>query len=820
MFISLNWIQQYLSTIDQVDAPEVAQKLTNSLAEVEELKLVGFHAKNIITGEILRIERHPKLDKLNICTVNIGSNKNIQIVTGAKNTKIGDKIVVCLPGGKLHDPNDINKFINIEAKDFKGIISEGVFCSLRELGISDKHDDIIHLHSNTINGTNIEEYIKDTILEIENKSLTHRSDCFSHLGISREVACLFNLQITENTLSNPSISNNSLEFEVKIKEPELCPRFTAVSISNVKIQPSPFWIQARLSKININPINNVIDITNYVASDIGQPMHAFDYDLIKGKQITLRKAKDGETITTLDGVKRKLTKDMLILSDKKGPIAIAGIMGGERTAISDKTKNIILVAENLNMYSIRKTSRILGLRSEASVRFEKGLPVNRLDEKLKFAIDMILDLSEGELASNIIDIYPNPQKPTIINFNLNNVSKILGIDISKEEIINILKSLEIKVSGDERIEENILLTTDQSNVITLEIPDFRQDLKIQEDIVEEIARIYGYQKLMPTLPTKTLKPPEKNTIFENKRLIKSLLSAYGLYEIYSYSMIGEKLAKKADYEAQKHCIAIKNPLSPELEYIRNNLSLSLLEKVELNTRQYFDNFSIFEISKVAYSNRDKKTNLPEQPHHLGIAYFSKENLSYKYLKGILEQLIEDLNLNKIHIKRRENKHKMPNIPIKAFHPGQTATIYYDEEIIGILGSTHPLINENFNINGNLALLEINLEKILKDINTDNIIYKTLSQYPPIFRDLSFWVDIHLEVGKLLEKIKKSNIKYLNEVKIQEIYKDPKNKDQKSVTLSFTFQSNDKTLVNKDIEDSMNQLILLLEKEFQAKIRMK
>ncbi len=817
MLISINWIQQYLNTIDQVDATEVANKLTNSLAEVEQIIPVGQFASNIVIGEIEDIKPHPSLKKLQVCKVKI-KDKSLTIATTAKNIFKQAKVVVCLPNGTIHNPDNLNEQIKIEPRNFKGITSEGMFCSFKELGLSTEHNEVIILPKNEVVGQSLDEYIKDQILEIENKSLTHRPDCFSHLGIAREIAALLNLEIQLNTLNINISSDKQLPLTIDIKEKNLCPRFSAIVLSDVSLAPSPFWIQARLVKAGINPINNIIDITNYIALDIGQPMHAFDYDKIKGNKITLRKAKKNEAITTLDEKKYKLNTQMLILADKKGPIAIAGIMGGQRTSINKDTKNIILIAENLDMYSIRRTSRLLGLRTQASIRFEKGLSPTTTTTAIKDGSDILLDISTGEYASEIIDIINSNEalKEKTLEFNLNYVSKILGIEITKEEIINILESLQIRVIGDELIQENNINKIDQANIVTLKVPDYRQDLHIPEDIVEEIARIYGYNKLMPTLPIRDLRPTKINQKFKLIRHIKKLLSSYGLYEIYSYPMIGTNLAQKAGFDISQNCIKIKNPLSPDLEYVRNNLTPSLLEKLELNFKNKFNEIKLFELTKVSYKEFDKDNKLPIQPHHLAFGINSTQN-TFKLTKGILEQLFDDLNIQNYKIERFKNQ-KIANFSINSFHPMQSAIIKIENRNIGIIGNIHPMIIRNFNLQNTTTIAEINIDNIISKIDIENIHYKHYSIYPSISRDLSFWINKDIEVGEILNEFKHKKVKYLTNFEIKDIYFDKKDTKRKSITITISFQSLNKTLTNNDIKVSLGLIQETIERKFNAKLR--
>lgn len=843
MLISLNWLQQYLPTIDQVDAEEVAERLSHSLAEVEQIIELGKNVSNIVIGEITEVEPHPKSEDIQICKVKIGVDDIKQIVHGGgKKVKVGDKVPVCLPGGSVINPviekgqekiplNQRKGFTVIE-KEINGVNSQGMICSLRELGLVDEHKEVMILHPNSKTGEKLDPVLKDKILEIENKSLTHRPDCFSHLGIAREIAALYNLKIERKAdLSKTFLESSTLELKVEQKAQEKCPRFTAIAIKDVEIGPAPFWMQAALAQTGVRPVNNLVDISNYLMLDIGQPTHIFDYDKLEGHKIVIRHAKDKEEVITIDGKKRTLTKDMAVLADSKKVIGLPGIMGSKDSEVSSDTKNIALVVENWEMYALRRTSRDLGLRTEASTRFEKGLDPTNLTDILRIEADMITDLSNSEIASEIIDIYPEPEKPVTFEFDLNSVFKILGIELTKEEIISILESLGINVLGDEKIEENVLARADDTNKINLEIPSFRRDLKIKEDIIEEIARIHGYQTLPPTIPSKPLTPIITNPLRYRIRKIKDLLSKYGIDEIYSYSMIGEELAGKTDLEV-KDLIKIKNPLSPELGYIRNSLITSLIDKVELNVKNRFDDFAIYEISRVAYKNKKNK-DLPAQPYHLAIAVYSRTNPVYEILKGYLDALIEDLQIPDIQINPEKKGmlglntslviHTAEDIHLpKAWHPAQSGDIELNSKKnktkIGIIGNAHPKIYRNFKFEGHLSLLEIQLDQlfdlIVKEVNK----YAPVSNQPAVYRDLSFWIKKDLHIGQILTDLQNMSITNLEKVNLTDIYKDKKHDNRTSITLNIVLRAKDKTLGTSEAEDSIKLIIEHFEKNYSAQLR--
>ncbi len=816
MLISLNWIQQYLPTIDQIDAIGVAEKLSNSLAEVEKVYKVGEGVSNVVTGEIQSIEKHPRAEKLLVCQVKVDDSSIRQIVCGAHNIKEGDKVPVCLPGGAILDPEGNlgeQKSYQIIEKELRGVNSQGMLCSPKELGIYDEHKGIMILNPHSPIGKNLTVDIKDTVLEIENKSLTHRPDCFSHLGIAREIAAIDNLEFHPEEKAAVLTKTGHLDFSTAYKVNEaLCKRFTAVAIQNIEVSPSPFWLQAKLAIVGIRPVNTIVDISNYIMMDIGQPTHTFDYDKINGHKIIIRTARNNEELTTIDGQKRKLKKENIVLADSKGVIAIPAIMGGISTEIDKSTKNILLVAENWDMFSVRRTSRELGLRTEASTRFEKGMDTSSVDHSLRVAANLILDIAGGEIASDVTDIYPKPSQDVELLFDLNSVPKILGIDLTKERIVDILENLHIKVLGDEKIEENILNVVDQSNKIKLLIPSYRRDLKIKEDILEEIARIYGYYKFTPTVPTRDLTPVKSNPDQLKLKDLKLTLSKYGANEIYTYSMIGENLAKRAQLDLTTN-IKIKNPLNPELSHVRNSLTASIIDKIKFNLSNQKDAFALFEISKVAYKDKKNKEGLPVQPYHLVIGYYNFAGPTYSIIKGYLDALIKKYQLGRATRVESTKKDNFKHIS-GSYHPAQSGNIIYKDQVIGVIGNIHPKVKDNFNIAGEVSLLEIQLDPILEDISLDPD-YHPISSFPAVYRDLSFWVEERTEIGKILDTIKKSKIDFIESIDLMDIYH---NKHKRGVTFNLTLRAPNQTLKEYQINETLAKVINILSKEFKAEHR--
>ncbi|MCA9383815.1 phenylalanine--tRNA ligase subunit beta, partial [Candidatus Dojkabacteria bacterium] len=445
MYISFKWLEKYLPNLNQFTNEDIAQGLTNALAEVEEFFEVRGELVNIYAGEVTKVEQHPKSDKLSVCEVNLG-NKTNTIICGAPNVKEGIKVAVCLPGGKVFNPKEPGEVLEIAEREVAGVLSKGMICSPKELGISDEHTGIMVLEDDINIGTDIRELLIDIIFEIENKSISHRSDCFSHIGIAKELAAILETDFVQPHLDEGPLGSNpelELNLDIKVSE-EFCRRFTAIIIKDLVVKPSPLWIQARLSAVGVRPINNIVDVTNFIMLDKGQPLHAYDYDKLEDHTLIVRKAKEKEKVKTLDDQEHTLTNEMVVVADKNGVEDIAGIMGGHGSQITNDTTTIVLEAANWNMFNIRKTSRTLHIRTEASTRFEKGLDPNFTEIGLVSATKLLIDLTDAEIASDVIDVYPTPREEKQVKLDTNLVQRFLGIDLTKQETIALLERLHIE----------------------------------------------------------------------------------------------------------------------------------------------------------------------------------------------------------------------------------------------------------------------------------------------------------------------------------------------------------------------------------------
>ena len=812
MLISLKWLKQYLPELVK-EPKEIAERLSESLAEVESIRNLGEGLENIVVGEVKKVEKHPKKEKLSVCIVNDGTTTR-KIVCGAPNVVEGAFVAVCKPGGSVYNPGDklgLQGVMKIEERELAGVKSQGMICSMKELGLSDEHDGIWILPTNSIIGSNVVELITDTIFEIENKSLTHRPDCFSHEGIARELSAIFKTTFTKVDAKTPLIPTQLVDLKVEVKDTELCPRFSAIVVTNVKIQPSPIWLQLRLLSVGVRPISNIVDVTNFFMMDMGQPMHAFDYDKVGKKKLIVRHAEEGEKLKTLDGLERKLSKDMLVVADPNRALSIAGIMGGESSEISEKTKTVVLEAANWEMFNNRRTSRTLGIRTEAGTRFEKGQDPNNTQEALERAVRLISEIAGGEIASEFVDIYEKKYESKKMIFDMNSVKRVLGIDMTKEEIVTILEHLQIEVTGDEKLPKQ-LVSHSEGNKVDLHIPTFRKDLNITEDIVEEVGRIYGYEKIPATLPARTIAAVAQNPLRNFIKSVKGLMATHGFDEIYTYSFVGEEEYKLAGTDT-KDLIKISNPLAPELGFVRNSMIPTHISKLALNLKN-FDVVKFFEISRVSQKEKGKD-GLPLQPFVLAgvVSTKTKRGDLYHHLKALIEELIRKFNIKDVKYTN------LKNTPTKSgyFHPVRSAKVTAGEKVLGIIGELHPAISSTYEFLGSTAIFEFDIET-LQSVSVAQNEYKPVSTMQRVERDISFWVEERVEVGEIVEIALAGKNPLVSDVFVKDIFTDKKKVGEKSITLTIKVQPEEKSLLDEEVSKIVDQIFKLITKKFKVKAR--
>lgn len=805
MKASIEWLSEY-SDID-VDATKLGDILTMTGSKVEEVKQTGNDIKNVVVGKILEIKKHPDADKLVITQVDVGTEK-IQIVTGAKNIKENDIVPIAKDGAEL--PNGVN----IKTGSLRGVESCGMMCSIGELNL-DIHDypeqieDGIMILDKKYEkdlGKDIVEVLdlKEEIIEFE--ITPNRPDCLSIEGLGRETAVSLNKEFKNprKNLDELNIPNKEgIEgLKVDITAPDLCYRYIARIVKNVKIEQSPEWLKKRLKACGVRSVNNIVDITNYVMLEMGQPMHAFDINSIKGKHITVRRAKNGEKITTLDEQERILDENDLVIADSEKPVAIAGVMGGLNSEIEEDTKTVVFESAMFYGGNIRKTAKKLGLRTESSSRFEKGLSSENVLRAINRAVELVELLGTGEVVEGKIDVYPTKQKINKIKLDVERINNLLGTNLSKKEIIDILEKLEIKIENDMAI-----------------APYFRMDLEFLADLAEEVARIYGYDKLETKLvrAETTLGIKNKEQKIEDK--IQDVLITNGLSEIYTYGFLSEKDLEKSKIKEEviENSIKIINPLGDEFKLMRPTTIPSMMQILALNNNKKNQNVKLFDISRNYKNTNNQVENgeVPLQENILTIGMYGEDSDFYT-LKGLVENILEVANVNRYDIKKETEN--------QSYHPGRCATLKVGNDIIATFGEVHPEVLTNYDINKRVYLAEINITKIVK-YSKSNKKYQEVPKFPAVERDIAVIVDEQVQVGDIEQTITKKakkllkGKKSLENLKLFDIYRDEKiGENKKSVAYSLIFRDTTKSLSDEEINPVMEEITVELQKQFNAELR--
>ncbi|MDD6223897.1 MAG: phenylalanine--tRNA ligase subunit beta [bacterium] len=785
MKLSRNFVSDYVE-ID-VDIKTLAEDMTNIGNEYDKCgKLIS--ATNLIIGEVIECVDHPNSDHLHICKINVG-NEILQIVCGASNVRTGLKVIVALDGAKLPG-GTIKKGI------IRGQESNGMLCSMQELGLEHKYltendvNGIYELPEDATVGTNPIEYLKldDEVIDFELTS--NRGDLLSILGMAYEIGALYDKKVKEIDLSyNETEENIKDSFSIDIQTPK-CPLFLTKKVKDVVIKESPTFIKNRLIASGIRPINNVVDISNYVMLETGQPLHYYDSNSL-GEKLIVRLAKEGEELITLDGQKRRLSSQDIVIANKEGIVGLAGVMGGLTTEIEANTKEIIIEAAIFDATSIRKTSKKV-LRSEASSRFEKGLDPKRTYMAIDRSCHLLEKYADATIVSGLIEHNESNMMDKKITITIEKIHQVLGINIPKEEMIAILKRLGFTVE----IIENQLIVT---------VPSRRIDISIPEDLIEEVGRIYGIDKIEGKLMMLSVKPGSMN---KNNRIIRNKLASLGLHETLSYALTSEKEVKEFTND-EFEVVKVLDPMSEDRNTLRYSLLPSLMSIYNYNKARGQKDICIYEVGKGFF----KKDNTYYEENKLAILMSGKYNLGlhdskvdFYILKGIMEELLDSLGYHKRY---RLEKSKMP----KELHPGQSASINLNNNQIGIIGKVHPRVTKD-----DIYVLEINLEKLLSN-RVKAMQYKEISKYPTVVKDLAFSVSKDCMAESIMETIKKSGGKLLTNISIFDVYEGENvGENEKSIAFSLTFQDQNRTLTEEEVMISFNKIIEEVEKKLNAKLR--
>lgn len=809
MHLSYKWLKEYIDF--DLSPQELADTLTGSGLEVEGIRALGQEVQGTVVAFVEASGQHPDADKLSLCKLTDGQ-ESYQVVCGAANVAAGQKVILAKPGALL--PGNFK----IKTSKLRGVESQGMICSAKELGIApelllpEQKEGILVLAEDAPLGVDGAQYLHmdDYILEID---LTpDRGDCLSIINIARQLAAVLDKKVKEPEIVCKNIIENSdKKIDIRIEDKDACPRYVGKIVEGVTIAPSPLWMQARLRSAGMRPINNVVDVTNYVLLEMGQPLHAFDYDMLSGKEIIVRKAQDGEKIVTLDSQERKLDKEMLLICDGQRPVAIAGVMGAENSEVTRETKDVMIESAYFDPQSVRKTATKLGLRSEASIRFEKGINYDQTKKAAQRAAQLLEEIAGGKVQKTELDLYPNPIKNAQVELVFDRVNKLLGTDLSHETMLDILERLNLE-----------LLSKDEKKAL-FKIPAYRHDLLIEEDLIEEIACIYGLENIPTTLPYGDTNPGGRNQRQKTIKKIKEVLASCGANEVINYSFINRSHLDKIllpENDVRRKTIDLLNPLSEEQAIMRTTLVPGMLENVLRNYNRRSEDLLIFEQGKVFYKNGfPEKSSLPEEPNRLALLgrghaandwKNKKEEIDFYYMKGILQRLFASLRIKDIEY--------LPVSEAPEYHPGRTARITAAGDFIAFLGEVNPKVADNYDIPGRTFIAEIDLDKLLEHASED-FDFKYLPKYPGINRDLAILVDDQIRAGQLIDSIEKNGGKLLVNTEIFDLYQGgqiPSGK--KSIAFSLRFQADDKTLTDADVGLLMDKIKNGLESEFAAKLR--
>ncbi len=801
MKASIEWLKDF-SDIN-VSGKELGDILTMTGSKLETIEERGKDIKNVVIGKILEIEKHPNADKLIVTKVDVG-NEILQIVTGANNVKVGDIVPIAKDGSSL--PNGVN----IKKGELRGVESNGMMCACSELNIPvDRYPNQIE-HGIMIlpqeMASNLGEDIvkvlglEEEILDFEITS--NRPDCLSIEGLGRETAISLNTEFKNprQNLEKMKVENKT-EIEgikVDITAPDLCYRYVARVVKDVKVGESPAWLKRRLEACGIRSINNIVDITNYVMLELGQPMHAFDINSISGKHITVRRAQNGEKIITLDEQERTLSDDMLVISDDEKAVAIAGVMGAQNSEIEETTTTVVFESAVFNGGSVRKTAKKVGLRTEASSRYEKGLPAENAERSINRAVELVELIGAGKAIDGKIDVYPTKQQCHPVEFNPEKINRLLGTNISKEDMIKTLEKLEMKVEKD-----------------TVIPPYFRVDIERVADLAEEIARFFGYDKIECTLinseatlgiRTKTQKLTDK---------IRQTLVNKGLSEICTYAFISpndlDKMAIAEDSDLRTQVISVKNPLSEDYSIMRTTTLPSMMQTIYTNQAKKNKDVGLFDISRVYRNVNDQieKGEVPEEDMIITIGMYG-EKIDFYILKGLVEKILSVSSVLRYDVVSEKCNN--------SYHPGKTANMKVGKDVIATLGEIHPEVAENYDLKGEVYVAEIWLDKLVK-YGKMNKKYTEVAKFPAVERDIAMLIDEEIQVGDIEKAIQKKGKKILEEITLFDVYRNKKlGENKKSVAYSLKFRSKDRTLTDEEINGTMEEIIKELENGLGAELR--
>ncbi len=798
MNTSMNWIKEYVPDLDVTDQ-EYMDGMTLSGTKCEGYKKLDEDLDKITVGQIKEIKQHPDADRLVVCQVDIGE-ETIQIVTGATNVEEGQLIPVVLHGGKIagaHGEGLVPGGIKIKKGKLRGIESNGMMCGIDELGSTpemfpEAPDDGIYIFEpgSVKPGDDAVEALglHDSVFEYEITS--NRVDCYGVVGIAREAAATFGKEFKAPTPKPAGDSKDVEEYiSVSIEAEDLCKRFCARVVKNVKIGPSPKWMQSRLRACGIRPINNLVDITNYIMEEYGQPMHAYDLSTIEDNKIVVRRANEGEEFVTLDGEKHTLDSETLMICDGKKPVGIAGIMGGENSMITEDVTNMLFEAACFDGPNVRRSSKKIGLRTDASNKFEKGLDPNNAIEAINRACQLIEELGVGEVVDGVVDVYPNPVEPRKIKFDADYVNKLIGFDLTKEQMVSYFDALELEYD-------------EATDMIT--VPTFRQDLIEMCDIAEEITRFYGYDNIPTTLPSGEATTGKLSWKLRLDEIARNVARYCGFSQAYAYSFESPKVYDKLmlpEDAVERQSIEISNPLGEDFSVMRTTSLDGMLTSLAYNFKNKNKDVRLFEMGNVYLPKELPLKELPDERNYLTLGFYGKGD--FFTMKGVVEELLEQVGMKK---KVRYDA----SAELSFLHPGRKANIMYRGKVLGFIGEVHPLVAQNYGMKTRAYVAVIDMTYIYEMANFDTK-FEGIAKFPAVKRDISMVVPKDILVGTIEEVIAKKGGNNLESYSLFDIYEgDQIQEGFKSVAYSIVFRAKDKTLEDADVNKAMDNILGALE----------
>ena len=817
MQISYNWLKNYLNIdMETEKVSEILTAIGLEVGGIEEVQSIKGGLEGLVIGEVLTCEKHPNADKLSKTTVNIGGEEALPIVCGAPNVAAGQKVVVATVGTVLYSGNES---FTIKKGKIRGEASLGMICAEDEIGLGSSHDGIMVLPGDVAVGTLAKDYFKvetDTVIEID---LTpNRVDGASHFGVARDLAAYMKSQGEQVDLILPlvddfKVENNNFVVDVTVEHEEACPRYAGVTISDVEIKDSPDWLKNKLSTIGLTPINNVVDVTNYVLHELGQPLHAFDGDEIKGNKVIVKTLPENSKFTTLDEIERELSDQDLMICNEDGGMCIAGVFGGITSGVKASTTKVFLESAYFNPVFVRKTAKRHTLSTDASFRFERGIDPNITIYALKRAALLIKEVAGGTISSDITDIYPNPIKNFEVKVTWKNIDRLIGKKLGQETIKSIITALEMDI-----------LSEDENGML-LSIPPYRVDVQREVDVIEDILRIYGYNNIeIPNEVHSTLVYSDKPDDHKVKNTIANQLTAQGFNEIMCNSLTKPALYEKLEKYPEKNVVALFNPLSNDLGGMRQSLIMGGLESIVHNINRKNSDLKLFEFGNCYYLNPEgEKGSLDKynEEHHLGIFLAGKmiaanwntqaREVSFADMRAVVEQIISRLNIPEGMLAEADIENDLFIEGISVATKNKIHLVDY--------GIVNPEVGKNFGLKETVYFAEFNWDNLLKVAGKQKVIYKEIAKFPEVSRDLALLVDKKITFGEIKEIAQKTEKKLLKRVSLFDIYEGDKlGADKKSYAVNFILQDENKTLTDKQIDKIMNNMIKNFEKQVSAQLR--